>query len=106
MEYKTLIEEINKGRCPSNHSFKLALQEIYLEGETKYAIELTNSLSKYYITHYNGYEGYSNAYSCARNDLDFFAEKADNLFGGKRNIQKFYRSSVNFYKRGKIFLDN
>ncbi|MEK6817621.1 MAG: hypothetical protein AABX80_02360 [Nanoarchaeota archaeon] len=104
--YKTLIEKIKKGRDPSNHFLKLALREIYLEKDVKSAIELTTSLSKFYIEHYRGYEGYSDAYSCVRMELDEFAEKADDLFGENGNIQKFYRKAVNYNKEGLDFSEN
>ena len=104
--YKNLIEEIKKGRDPSNHFLKLALREIYLEKDVKSAIELTTSLSKFYIEHYRGYEGYSDAYSCVRMELDEFAEKADDLFGENGNIQKFYRNSINFCKGDINFFKN
>ncbi|MBI2004384.1 hypothetical protein HYS72_02880 [Candidatus Pacearchaeota archaeon] len=93
--YKTLIEKIKKGRNPSDHSLKLALREIYLEKDADSAMELVTSLSGYYVGHYGGYEGYSDAYSCVRIELDFLAEKSDDLFG-ENGIQKFYRKSVNF----------
>ena len=99
--YKTLIEEINKGREPSDHSLKLALREIYLEEDAESAIKLTTSLSEYYIRHYSGYDGYFDAYFCVKDELDSFAEKADDLFGENGKIQKFYRDSIN-YSEGNI----
>ncbi len=93
--YKNLIEEIKKTETnPSNDSLKLALREISLKRDAKSAIKLTEYLSKYYVKHYKGYERYSDAYFYVRRELDFLAEKADDLFGGDRNTQKFYRKAI------------
>ena len=48
--YKTLIEQIKSGESePSPLFLKAALREIYFEKDVKSAIELTNSLSEYYV---------------------------------------------------------
>src|SRR3989344_1666325 len=97
--YKTLIEQIKSGESePSPLFLKAALREIYFEKDVKSAIELTNSLSEYYVEHYDGYDGHYDAYSCVRAELDSLAEEADYLFRENGNIQRFYRNSILYYK--------
>ncbi|MBI2004385.1 hypothetical protein HYS72_02885 [Candidatus Pacearchaeota archaeon] len=77
---------------------KTILREIYFNKDFKSAVDLTDYMSECHLKNSPCHKTHFDAYSCTRQELNFLAGEAEDLFGAD-GIQEFYRKSVPHYRK-------